>query len=96
MQASTNMTILMSAILTLTALLPLAPSYIAHHLPDLFEVFSRLAAWRSGNNPTGDDNTLTILCFTPVNLFCDEMPCRVDFRQVVDLLNDNVLCTIHC
>ena len=43
----------MSAVLTLTALLPLAPSYIAHHLADLLEVFSRLAAWRSGNNPTG-------------------------------------------
>ena len=47
------MTILMSAVLTLTALLPLAPSYIAHHLPDLFEVFSRLATWRSANHPTG-------------------------------------------
>jgi len=44
---------MMSAVLTLTALLPLAPSYIAHHLADLFEVFSRLAAWRSGSNPTG-------------------------------------------
>ena len=43
----------MSAVLALTALLPLAPSYIAHHLADLFEVFSRLAAWRSGSNPTG-------------------------------------------
>lgn len=62
-QVSTNMTILMSAVLTLTALLPLAPSYIAHHLPDLFEVFSRLAAWRSGNRPTGE-NTIAMLFYT--------------------------------
>ena len=58
------MTILMSAVLTLTALLPLAPSYIAHHLPDLFEVFSRLATWRSANHPTGINMyALTIVLF---------------------------------
>ncbi|XP_071443239.1 hamartin isoform X2 [Hetaerina americana] len=41
---------LMSALLVIIVLLPMIPALIGPYLPDIFDVFSRLAAWNT-NNP---------------------------------------------
>lgn len=41
-----DLILMMSALMNLLVLLPMVPVYIAPYLPDLFEIFSRVAAWR--------------------------------------------------
>ena len=41
-----DLVLMMSALMNLLVLLPMVPVYIAPYLPDLFEIFSRVAAWR--------------------------------------------------
>ena len=38
--------ILMTALMDLLVLIPIVPVYISPYLQDLFEIFSRVAAWR--------------------------------------------------
>lgn len=54
MKGDTDVVVLTSGILTITTLLPLVPASIGHCLQDLFDIFSRLSAFRarwSGNAP---------------------------------------------
>lgn len=46
----TDILLLMSALLIIIILLPMIPSLMAQHLHEIFDVFSRLAAWNT-NNP---------------------------------------------
>ena len=48
-QMSVSVVVLMSALLVVCATLPLVPSYISHHLSDLFEIFTQLATIRSSS-----------------------------------------------
>lgn len=50
LKVETDILPLMSALLVLIVLLPMIPALIGSHLQDIFEVFSRLAAWNT-NNP---------------------------------------------
>lgn len=50
LKTETDILILVSALLTLIVLLPMIPAYVGPHLQEIFEVFSRLAAWNT-NNP---------------------------------------------
>ncbi|XP_026479810.1 hamartin-like [Ctenocephalides felis] len=51
LKVETDIVPFMSALLCIIALLPMVPSLISPFLMDIFEVFSRLAAWK-GNNTT--------------------------------------------
>ncbi|XP_069705374.1 hamartin isoform X2 [Periplaneta americana] len=50
LKVETDILPLMSALLILIVLLPMIPALIGNYLQDIFEVFSRLAAWNT-NNP---------------------------------------------
>ncbi|XP_047115716.1 hamartin [Schistocerca piceifrons] len=50
LKVETDILPLMSALLVLIVLLPMIPALLGPHLQDIFEVFSRLAAWNT-NNP---------------------------------------------
>lgn len=50
LKVETDILPLMSALLVLIVLLPMIPALIGNYLQDIFEVFSRLAAWNT-NNP---------------------------------------------
>ena len=41
-----DLVLMMSALMDLLVLMPIVPVYIAPYLQDLFEIFSRVAAWR--------------------------------------------------
>lgn len=45
-----DIVLLISALLSIVALLPIVPSSMGPFLPELFEVFSHLAAWNSSDN----------------------------------------------
>lgn len=50
LKTDTEVPVLMSALLVLVTLLPTIPANVSHHLGSIFEVFSRLAAWKT-NKP---------------------------------------------
>ncbi|KAL3284794.1 hypothetical protein HHI36_018935 [Cryptolaemus montrouzieri] len=45
---------LISALLLIIVLMPMIPSMIAHHLQEIFDIFSRLAAWNLGTGALFD------------------------------------------
>ncbi|KAI5701611.1 hypothetical protein M8J75_011338 [Diaphorina citri] len=49
LKTESDMVEVISALLVLNILLPIIPGLIGSHLTDIFEVFSRLAAWNSDN-----------------------------------------------
>lgn len=51
---------LMNALLVLVTLLPIIPSLISSHITNIFEIFSRLAAWNT-NKPAGNVPDIHIL-----------------------------------
>lgn len=51
-QGDTDVVVLTSGILTITTLLPLVPVSIGHWLQHLFEIFSRLSAFRAHRSGT--------------------------------------------
>lgn len=50
LKMETDIILVMSALLIIIILLPMLPSLMAQHLNEIFDVFSRLAAWNT-NNP---------------------------------------------
>ena len=48
-QTSGDVVVLVSGVLVVVAVLPLVPSHLPRHLPDLFEIFTELAIIRQTN-----------------------------------------------
>lgn len=59
LKMETDILLLMSALLVVIVLLPMIPSLISPHLNEIFDVFSRLAAWNTNNpNKVPEQNLL--------------------------------------
>ena len=58
LQTSEELLVLTNALLVVTAILPLVPSYLSRHLPDLFDIFMQLATIRRTNRLGEEDDNL--------------------------------------
>ena len=71
--------VLMTALMDLLVLIPIIPSYVSPYLQDLFEIFSRIAAWRYGsikNLPEIQQEHLRVGLYSLFHLLFGMFPCN--------------------
>ncbi|XP_059477895.1 hamartin isoform X2 [Neocloeon triangulifer] len=56
LKIETEIVLMMSALLVLIILLPIIPGYVKPVLPDIFEILSRLASWKSNQAKLSDEH----------------------------------------
>ncbi|XP_033099005.1 hamartin-like [Anneissia japonica] len=86
LKVDTSVPVLMSGVLSITTLLPIYPSLVSPYLNDIFQIFSRLAAWnirKPGNVPEIYMLHLNVAVYGLFHRLYGMYPCNfVDFLKV--------------